>query len=243
MTERLAIVAALEREIRPLVRAWHTREEQHAGRTFRFYENANTVLICGGIGSEAARRAAEAIIALYHPTQIYSAGFAGALILNLRVGDIFVPRRVISAADGSSVDTGQGDGVLISFSSVASPEQKTNLAKSYGAQAVDMEASAVARAAEARGIPFAAVKAISDEHDFALPPMDRFINSNGQFNSAQFAMFAALRPWIWGATLRLARNSHRASVTLCRWLEQVDKSAALTDQHPVAEAVGSVRQP
>ena len=90
-----------------------------------------------------------------------------------------------------------GEGVLVSFGSVASPEQKAKLRDSFGAQAVDMEAAAVARAAEVRGVEFAVVKVISDEFDFSFPSMERFVDSNGQFLEGRFAWFAALRPWLW----------------------------------------------
>lgn len=220
----LAIVAALEREIHPLVKFWRLRERQHSGRTYRFYENGYTVVTCGGIGPEPARRAAEAIIAIYRPKMLFSAGFAGALDSTLKIGHIMLPRRVVNASDGSSLDTGEGEGVLISFSSVAGAEQKKMLADSYAAQAVDMEAAAVGRAAELHGIKFLAVKVISDENDVTLPPMDRFILPDGQFNAAGFAWFAMLRPWTWGTTMRLARNSRRASSVLCRWIKQMDKT-------------------
>lgn len=217
---KIAIVAALEREIRPLVRDWLVHETPYDGRTFRFFENAETVLVCSGIGAEAARRAAQAIIALYSPQLIYSVGFAGSATDTVRVGEVFIPRRVVNARDGSSVDTGTGQGVLVTFAGVASPEQKAKLGSSFGAHAVDMEASAVARAAEARGIRFAAVKAISDASDFTLPPMDTFIGPAGQFRTRKFAFFLLLRPWLWGAAMRLARNSTQASRALCTSLKQ-----------------------
>ena len=79
--------------------------------------------------------------------------------------------------------------MLVSFGSVASPEQKAKLRDSFGAQAVDMEAAAVARAAEARGAEFAVVKVISDEFDFSFPSMERFVDANGQFLAERFAWF------------------------------------------------------
>jgi adenosylhomocysteine nucleosidase len=115
---------------------------------------------------------------------------------------------------------GNGEGILISFMAVASPEQKSKLRESYGAQAVDMEAAAVARAAESRNIPFTAIKAISDTADIDLPPMDRFVNSDGSFLEMRFAWFAAIRPWLWPQVARLAANSRRASHALCRELEK-----------------------
>jgi adenosylhomocysteine nucleosidase len=240
--QKIAVVAALEREVWPLVKCWRLQEQDHAGRRFRFYETDHVVLTCGGIGAQPARRAAEAIVSLYQPALIYSAGFAGALDRKQRIGDVIVPRRVINANDGSSIDTGQGEGILVSFASVAPPEQKAKLADSYAAQAVDMEAAAVARAAEARGVPFAAVKAVSDEVDFALPVMDAFIDADGQFNAAAFALFTAVRPWTWGTTLRLARNSRLASQALCNWIEHMEMSKLLASEAHVPHTLESLRQ-
>lgn len=218
---RVAIVAALEREVRPLVKQWSVNEKEHGGRRFRFYERENVVLVCGGIGAQAARRAAEAVIALFGPGLIYSAGFAGALEARLKVGDVFEPARVVNAGDGSSVLVERGEGVLISFVAVASREQKSKLRDSFAAQAVDMEAAAVARAAEARGVRFAAVKAISDEFDYSFPDMERFVDADGRFREGRFAWFAAIRPWLWPQVMQLASNSKRASRSLCRRLQEV----------------------
>jgi len=221
---KVAVVAALEREVLPLVRNWRTTEREHSGRSFRFFENGEIVLVCGGIGSEAARRATEAAIALYAPGIVYSAGYAGALGPGLKIGDIIVPRRVVNAGDGSSVDTGIGEGVLVSFHSLASPEQKAKLGASFGAQAVDMEAVAVAQAAQARGVRFAAVKAISDESNFALPSMDKFITPGGRFRTWKFTLFVLVRPWLYKSVVKLARNSNQASHALCNWLGRMNEN-------------------
>jgi len=212
---KLAIVAALEREVRPLVKSWRMSEKEHQGRRFRFFENGDVVLVCGGIGAEAARRAAEALIAVFDPEVVCSAGFAGALDGTLRVGDIVRPGTVINAGDASRAIVEEGKGVLVSFGSVASPAQKLKLRESFAAQAVDMEAAAVARSAEARGKGFAAIKAISDEIDFEFPAMDRFVHADGTFSEVGFALYSALRPWLWPRVIRLARNSSRASHALC----------------------------
>lgn len=233
---RVAIVAALEREVRPLVRSWRVNEKAFSGRRFRFFEQGDVVVVCGGIGAEAARRAAEAVIALYGPSLVYSAGFAGALDPTLKVGDIVQPRRVVNAGDGSSLTLGRGEGVLVSFGSVASPSQKVSLRDSFQAQAVDMEAAAVARAAEARGAGFAAVKAISDEFDFDFPAMERFVDSNGRFLEGRFAWYTALRPWLWAKVARLARNSRRASLALCERLRTITEASSELSGVPNMEA-------
>jgi adenosylhomocysteine nucleosidase len=234
---RVGIVAALEREVRPLVKEWSTSEQEVDGRQVRFFEKDNVVLVCGGIGAEAARRAAEAMITIYAPTVIYSAGFAGALDSTLKVGEVVQPRRVVNAGDGSSVNLAQGEGVLVSFGSVASPEQKEKLRVSFGAQAVDMEAAAVGRAAEARGAGFAVVKVISDEFDFNFPSMERFVDFNGQFLERRFAWFSALRPWLWRQVVQLARNSKRASLALCDELRKMIQATSASSDVPSVGAV------
>jgi adenosylhomocysteine nucleosidase len=233
---RVAIVAALEREVRPLIKEWRASEKESGGRRFRLFEKDEFVLVCGGIGAEAARRAAEAVIAIYAPAVIYSAGFAGALDPGLKVGDIVQPRRVVNAGDGSRVDLGSGEGALVSFGSVATPEQKAKLRDSFGALAVDMEAAAVARAAEARGVRFAVVKVISDEFDFDLPSTERFVDGNGQFLELRFARYAAVRPWLWPRIARLVRNSNRASGALCDWLRTINAQSVLAAEAPILQA-------
>ena len=224
---RLAILAALEREVRPLLKHWQVRKREHAGREFRFYESREAVAVCGGIGPEAARRAAEAVIVLYSPDLLYSVGYAGALDPTLKVADVLTPAHVINGSDGSRVDVSKGEGTLLSLNAVASVAQKYRLRESYGAQAIDMEASAVARAAEARGVGFRAIKVISDEFNFELPTDGRFVDAEGRFHEARFALHALVRPRLWLPLVQLAKNSARASRSLCAEL-----GAILAEQIP-----------
>lgn len=216
----VAFVAALEREVAPLIRHWKSRHATHDSRPHKIFENENAALICAGIGREPARRAAEAIIAEYHPSSIISVGFAGALDSNLGIGDVFTPTLVIDASDGAKTNAGGSSGTLLSFGSVAGREQKQKLRQAYGAAAVDMEAGAVAQAAHVHGIQFSAIKVVSDEAEFELPPMEEFIAPDGRFRAAAFSLHVAVRPWLWPATIVLASNSARASRSLCRAIEQ-----------------------
>ena len=226
---KFAIIAALDREVRPLVKAWPSVTVQHAGHTFTIHESHYAIVVCAGIGSECARHAAEALIATYSPKVLISAGVAGALVSDLKVGATIFPATVIDSQDGSRHqtvihdsqvgNTSVGRTILVSHPQVVSPLQKRQLAKSYGAQAVDMEAAAVARAAQTHRLSFLAVKAISDELNFELPAISHFIR-NGQFATRRFLLYTAVRPWLWLRVIRLARNSQIASENLCAWLRE-----------------------
>jgi adenosylhomocysteine nucleosidase len=240
MSNRIAIVAALEREVKSAVRTWQVVERKHQGRKFKFFETQQAVLVCGGIGPGAARRATEAVIALYAPATVLSLGFAGALSSDLKVGELFVPQQVIDIADGSRVETGSGLGVLLSVGSVTGKDQKRRLSQSYGAQAIDMEAAAVARGAESRGRAFQAVKAISDEVDFEMPAMEGAIDSQGNFRTSRFLISAIVRPASWLAVLRLVQNSSKAAGTLSDYLARYNQGAEILDEtafpaHPITK--------
>jgi adenosylhomocysteine nucleosidase len=225
---KVAIIAAMEREVPLLVKLWRRVEREHEGRRFTFYEGEHAVLICGGIGPVFARRATEAAIALYRCPLVISAGFAGALVPDLKVGQTVFPASVRNAYDGSRFETvirdtkvGQTElarCILVSFLGVADKAQKASLAEAYGAHVVDMEAAAVAQRAEARNVPFMAAKAISDELNLPMPPMDQFVKEDGSFSTFRFLMHVLPRPRFWLPMLRLARNSRKAAHNLCLWL-------------------------
>ncbi len=226
---RVAIIAALEQEVRPLVKNWKQTWREHQGRRFCFFESGQGVAVCGGIGAEGARRATEAVIAFYHPSEVWSVGFAGALQTGLKAGELFLPELVIDAGDGSRAQVNrdrpaegppEGKRWLVSFHAVADAEQKAKLGQAYGAQAVDMEAAAVARGAQKYDLLFRAVKVISDEADFAMPDLSRFVRPDGRVQVGEAAMFAMARPWLWPGLIRLGVDSRRGARVLCVWLAQ-----------------------
>jgi adenosylhomocysteine nucleosidase len=178
----------------------------------------DAVVVCGGIGPAAARRACEAVCASYELGLVISAGFAGALTEALRVGDVIVPGRVIDAGDRSCVVAGTGSQALVSVAEMATVERKRILGAKYGAVAVDMEAAAVAKGAQVRGVRFAVVKAISDELDFEIPVVGGSIDGQGQFHEGRFLMGMVFRPWIWRSVARMSNNSGLAAKTLSKAL-------------------------
>jgi nucleoside phosphorylase len=226
---KIVILAALEQELRPLIKHWPTRMILHEGREFTFYESSYAAAVCSGIGYEAGRRAAQAAVVTYSPELLISAGVAGALVPDLHVGETIFPSIVIDARDSSRhetaiqntrlADSPLARTILVSSPVIAGAAQKEQLGRSYGAHAVDMEGAAVAHTAQIYGLPFLAIKSISDELDFELPEMARFIR-NGKFQTAGFALHVSFRPWLWLPVARLARNTRLAAENLCSWLRE-----------------------
>jgi adenosylhomocysteine nucleosidase len=167
------------------------------------------------MGSGRAALAVEAaVLAAAGAGTIISAGFAGACDPGLHVGDIVRLRTVVETRTGERFASPIGSGVLASTAAVAGAAEKTRLWQSYGASAVDMEAATVARLARGRGMNFEAIKVISDEAEFELGDMTRFVTNQGAFREVAFGLHMAMRPSRWGHLRALARSSRTAQVAL-----------------------------
>lgn len=216
MNECPAIIAALPREVKQLVRGW--REHKLPGKIVA-YTNDFAVVACAGMGSARATLAVQAAMSLKPVTTLISVGFAGACDPSLGVGDIVKAGIVIDAQTGERFTDAQFRQVLVSTRTIASVQEKQRLHASYGASAVDMEAAAVARLAQAHKLFFQAIKVISDDAAFELKELARFATQDGQFREAAFAAHAAVRPQLWTKLFHLAGNSNRALQSLTGELE------------------------
>ena len=217
---KVAIIAAMERELAPLVRGWKRATLSSGERTFTLFESDGVLAVVAGMGCKNAEQAARAAVRQYRPSLLISAGLAGALIRSLKAGSVFTPGVVVDAADGAEyrcVADGNhvSGGILVSSGEIAGAEAKRELVTRFHGLVVDMEAAGVARVAQQEQVGFRCVKAISDEADFAMPPMAGFIAADGAFQSGRFAAWAAVRPWQWARVIALARNSKRAIMALC----------------------------
>jgi hypothetical protein len=93
-----------------------------------------------------------------------------------------------------------------------------------------MEAAAIARLAQMRGIPFYCFKGVSDGFHDKLPDFNRFIRPDGQFDLTGMVLFSILRPWHWPSLIRMGENSSKASHSLrdscsISWTNEVTSTA------------------
>jgi len=224
--KRIAIVVAMRRELAPLLRDVTGPRVDGV----EFVELKDAVIAVGGIGRIAAWSAAQAVVAKYEPGILISAGIVGALSPTLRVGDIVRGGEVIDADSGARFTAAGGNSVIVTVSSVSGPAEKRSLADRYKADVVDMESSTVASVSREHGIEFMAIKAISDEPDFPMPPVGRFVGARGEFDTAGFAAYIAVRPKWWSIVRQLAVNSRTASVNLSHELEHLIEVLVNTSQ-------------
>lgn len=210
---RVAIIAAMPGELKPLVLGWphSTRNGIHfwAQRT----QEEEWIAACAGAGQPAATRAFAGIEDGGPIDLVLSVGWAGALRPEIASGLAHNVAGVIDARTGERFhcEAGAGSLWLVTSPRVAGRQEKRRLAAAYDAALVDMEAAAVARMAAMRGIPFYAIKGVSDGLNDRLPDFNPFLRSDGGFRLLPFALLSLLRPWYWPALIRMGENSSRAS--------------------------------
>jgi len=160
---------------------------------------------------------------------IISIGIAGALSPQLEAGDCVIASTVI--AKGTRYDTDNGwtarlrralpdprvAPVAGADRIAATAEDKAALFKNTGADAVDMESHIAAAVARENGLPFAALRVISDRADHALPPAAlAAMKPNGGIALGRVLKSIAYRPTQIPALIRTSRESEKAFVALLR---------------------------
>lgn len=200
---------------------------EHAGR----WHGREVVVVEGGVGPAAAARAASEAIRFYQPRYVLSAGFAGALVDDLKRGQLLLASEVVNPA-GQAFQTGLTlaspgasagwhVGRLLSVESlVCTPAERRAWAAKSQAVACDMETFAVAHTCRQWGVPLVAVRVISDAVEDVLPPEIAHLLQQrtmaGRLGAAAGAVFRRLSAArdLW----RLHEEALKASDRLARFL-------------------------
>jgi len=188
------------------------------------------LLAANGAGRANAAQAVESASREHRLRAVISTGFAGGLAPELQAGDVFIAERV-RQADPPQEWTAAGPalpenaracrGTLLTVDRVVQDVEEKAALRAAGADAVDMEASAVAAAARRLGLPFFCVRAISDgaATSFALD-FNRARRADGTFSGWRAAAQAGLSPRRWRHLMQLRKQGLAASRSLAGFLRR-----------------------
>lgn len=190
--------------------------------------NGVAIWLCG-LGAEAAGEAATGLRDA-GATALMSFGFAGALRSGLNPGTLVLPESIHAGGRPLPVDLNWrtrlrqclpdhlnvAGGILAASGNVlTSASAKREFADATGAAAVDMESGAVAEVAAIAGLPFVAVRAISDPLEFSPPDvLLEAVRPDGSPQLVRLLWLLLRRSLTVSTLLRLASYARTACATL-----------------------------
>ena len=205
------------------------------------YENRDILLVRTGMGKERAESATKSVLEHYPVTAIVSLGFAGGLNPELEIGDV-VLCSTLYCANGSGQEDPKAepcasDAGLIALASEGledieatcrigtsvtvleldgNLQKQQELAEAFRADVVEMESYWIARMASDRGIPFIAIRSISDRGN-DVQPFDRILSPEGDLLWDEAIVSFTIRPHYLFKVLNLylqVRVAHK-NLTAC----------------------------
>ena len=235
MPPPIGLVVALSSEARTLVGPGRLQPMDGYGiRRVTGTPTLDLILVSAGIGVDAARRAAQGVIA-QGASALLSVGLAGGLAPGVDTGHVILPsqllqtdgRRIFGAwepdpavvkrshdclsARGIPVHRGT---VLTVDEGVLTTDAKAALFDRLRGLAVDMESAAVACAASDAGIPFFGLRVVCDPAGRTVPQeLYAFIDAGGTIRPGTIARSLVRRPalafdmWVMGRLFRSARSA------------------------------------
>src|SRR6184192_3022384 len=164
-------------------------------------DNCTVEVFHTGVGEEVCRQRTARFLQDRQLDCLISAGFAGALNDQLRVGDLLLAKNF------STVELSGTPNSLATFpihianlltvpSMIDSREERNRIAQTTGAVAVDMETEFIARACAEHGVPLLSLRVISDTpcHPLPAPPRVLFDLDEQQTNFGRLAFYMAKHP-------------------------------------------------
>ena len=231
----IGIVCALPIELGAFLdRCKKVRKYSGGNFVFRggFYDQIRIAVVQSGMGFNKARMATQALVDAHTPNWILSAGFAGALLPGMKIGDIVMADSVVDehhhemtvdlkmpADPENGLHVGR---IVTADNMVRLISEKQTLAKKHNAIAVEMESLAVAQVCRDTKTRFLAVRAISDDLSADLPPeVLSVVGSTGTIRFGAAIGSILKRPGsvkdMWG----LREKAHKAADQLATFLDGI----------------------
>ncbi len=233
MEKRIAVIGAIKDEIAGIKKEMRITDTLRwpTGNAFAgTWRGVPIVLVRSGMGCDRARRALAEIAERYDLKEIISIGYAGALDPSLKVGDVVVADRVVYyetlksySLDGEFLGTmpKARRGTLLTVGRVAAtPQEKKALREKYSAVAVDMETFALAEETQARNLPFASVRAITDTADQELIDCGHLVADDGEVSKLKAGWHVLTHPGDLKGMIDLGQHAKTATANLTEYVSQ-----------------------
>jgi adenosylhomocysteine nucleosidase len=217
---RVAILAPMWPELRPLLRLLPLRRERSGGGGLWSGALGRVEVVAGiaGIGTAAAARAAERLLDAAAIDHLLVVGIAGAVAPSLAIGDLVVPERVLDLSTGTEhrptpIGATAARGTLATSDALIVDGDALRDLERRGVVAIDMETAAIAAVCERRRCPWSVFRAISDRAgDGSVDPeILRLAGPDGRPAPGAVARLLATRPWRVPRLVRLARATRLAT--------------------------------
>ena len=227
----IAITFALSAESSDFVRRLENRSavSREGVEAIRGHLHGKSIaVIHTGVGKRVCRERMEIILRRERFEYLISAGFAGALEKELRIGNLLIAEnfsspQLLRAPGLELADDGIFLGKLRTVSGVIdSNAEREQLAAKTGAAAVDMETEVIADACAELDLPFLSLRAISDtaSEPFPAPPHVLFDLERQKTDFARLAFYLVTHP---GAFSRLNAFRERVAVARKALADTLDK--------------------
>jgi nucleoside phosphorylase len=168
-----------------------------------------------GIGTQRAADATERLLDAAAVEHVMVVGIAGGMGPS-QVGDVLYPEVVVERDTGTEYHAHalagmQLHGRLVTHDDFDMQPDETEALVGKGCVAVDMETAAIARVCEARGVPWSAVRAISDLVGVTPGDVIGLANPDGSPNIGASVKYLVTKPQRIPQLVKLGRDSYRAA--------------------------------
>jgi len=215
---RVGLLAPMPSEFGPLVKALSL---QRAASGYTGAAGA-IALVAGktGIGTRLAAEATERMLDTADVDHVMVVGIAGGMGAS-KVGDIIYPEVVVDKATGaeyrpSPLSEVESRGRLVTHDDFDMQPAERDALVADGFIAVDMETAAVAGVCERRGVPWSAVRSISDLVGVTPGDVIDLANPDGTPNIGASIKYLVTKPWRIPRLVRLGLDSQRAATGAAR---------------------------
>jgi len=181
-------------------------------------ENQSVAILHTGVGRKSCQLKIDNFLRTEQPRRLISSGFAGAAREDFQVGDLIVAenfsdRESLSAAQRILANGNLRAAKLFTSTSIVdSIDARNEIARTNGADAVDMETEVIAQACSIRRVPMLSLRVISDSprEPFPLPPSILFDIVRQRTNAAKLSLYLINHPGALFDLLRFARQITQA---------------------------------